>query len=90
MGNEDEGQVGVIDFWNLTVPATRPRHRRAGTRHDIWYLQILKKLSKSQYLGVISLVFVAIQNVLFSLKLIGTTHFSAFCSYFRLLHTLET
>lgn len=38
----------------------------------------------------ISLVFVAIQKVLFGLKLIETTHFSAFCSYFRLLHTLET
>ena len=38
----------------------------------------------------ISLVFVAIQKVLFGLKMLGTTHFSAFCSYFSLLHTLET
>ena len=37
-----------------------------------------------------SLVFVAIQKVLFGLKLIGTMHFSAFCSLYRLLHTLET
>ena len=37
-----------------------------------------------------SLVFVAIQKGLFGLKLIGTTHFSAFCSYYRHLHSLET
>ena len=58
-------------------------------------IMALEKIWKNTYLvkfvfgTSISLVFVAIQKVLFGLKLIGTTHFSAFCSYFRLLHTLE-